>query len=74
MLFHERKQATVIQFWTTAPGAGAPLIRHFLQWARSRRAIKSIVFTVEGGADPRIVKLLKRMGLRQELPVMMETR
>lgn len=74
MLFHERRQATVIQFWTTVPGAGLPLIRDFLRWARSRRAIKSIVFTIEAGADPRIGKALKRLGLQQELPVWMETR
>lgn len=74
MVFHERKQATVLQFWTEAPGAGAPLMRQFLRWARARRAIKSIVFTLECGADPRIGKLMHRLGLRQELPVWMETR
>ena len=74
MMFHQRKQATVIQFWSTKPRAGLPLIVEFLKWARARRAIKSIVFTVEAGADPRIGKLLRRMGLRQELPVYMETR
>jgi len=73
-LFYEGKQASVVQFYTRMPGVGAPLIRAFLKWARGRSAIKSIVFTLEVRADPRIGKLLARMGLREELPVFMEIR
>lgn len=73
-MFYERKQASVIQFFTTEPGAGAPLIRVFLRWARSRPAIKLITFTLEVRADPRIGKLLRRMGLTEALPVYMEVR
>ncbi len=74
MAFYERKQASVVQFYTREPGAGLPLIREFLKWARSRRIIKMIVFTLEVQADPRIGKLLKRLGLSNELPVYMELR
>lgn len=74
MLFHERKQATVLQFWTEVPGCGLPVMRAFLRWARARPIIKSIVFTVEHGADPRIGRMLERLGLRMALPVYMETR
>lgn len=74
MMFYERKQANVVQFYTTAPNAGLPLIREFLKWSRSRRVIKLICFTLEVQADPRIGKLLKRMGLKEELPVFMEVR
>lgn len=74
-MFYERKQATVVQFYAKeAPGEGVKLIREFLRWARSRPAIKMIVFTLEGGADPRIGLMLKRMGLSTALPIYMETR
>ena len=72
MQFYERKQATVVQFYTRHPGAGIPLIRKFLKWARSRGAIKLIVFTLECRADPRIGSMLERMGLSVELPVYLE--
>ena len=74
MLFYERKQANVVQFYTTCPNAGLPLIREFLRWARSRRVIKMICFTLEIQADPRIGKLLSRLGLKSELPIFMELR
>lgn len=73
-MFYERQQANVVQFYTREPGAGLPLIRDFLRWARSRPAIKLIVFTLEVRADPRIGKLMKRLGLDAELPVWMEAR
>lgn len=74
MMFYERKQATVVQFYTRRNGAGIKLIREFLGWARGRRVIKMICFTLECNADPRIGKLLKRLGLNEALPVYMELR
>ena len=74
MMFHERKQASVVQFYTRSPNAGIPLIRKFLEWARGRKAIKCICFTLECNADPRIGKMLERLGLNKELPVYMEAR
>lgn len=74
LMFYERKQASVVQFYTTYPGAGIKLIREFLRWARSRRVIKMICFTLEVDADPRIGKMMKRLGLKEELPVWMELR
>ena len=44
-MFHDRKQANVIQFYSTKPGEGVKLLRHFLHWARGRRAIKVISTT-----------------------------
>lgn len=73
-MFYERSQASVVQFYTRVPGAGVPLLRAFLRWARSRRMVKLIVFTLEMGADPRIGTLLRRLGLTQQLPVWMEVR
>jgi len=74
MMFYERKQANVVQFYTTVPNAGLPLIREFLRWSRNRRVIKLICFTLESNADPRIGKLLRSLGLKEELPVWMELR
>lgn len=73
-LFYERNQFNICQFYTRVPGAGLPLLRQALRWARARPAIKIIVFTLEGDADPRIGKLLMRLGLREELPVWIEVR
>jgi hypothetical protein len=39
MMFYERRQATVIQFYCKEPGQGVQLLREFLKWARSRRVI-----------------------------------
>ena len=74
MLFYERKQASVLMYYCHEVGDGARLIREFLRWARSRRIIKMIEFTLEPGADPRIGKLLERMGLKTALPVHIELR
>lgn len=73
-MVYERNCATVVQFYTRVPGEGAKLIRQFLRWARSRPAIKLITFTIDYNADPRIGKLLERMGLCMALPVFIETR
>lgn len=75
-MLYERNQASVVQYFCKAPGEGIKLIRKFLEWARGRRSIKMIVFTLEGdeSADPRIGDMLVRMGLTGQLPVYIETR
>ena len=73
-MFYERKQCNVVQFWTRKSGAGAPLLRIFLKWARKRRIIKMILFTLECNVDPRVGKLLTRLGLKSELPIYVEHR
>jgi len=74
MTFYERNQATVVQFYATEPGTGLPLIRRFLEWARARRGIKMIQFTLEPNSDPRLPKMLERLGLKRDLPVYVEMR
>ena len=71
MAFYERNQASVVQFYCKDPGQGIKLIRELLSWAKGRPAIKMVCFTLECRADPRIGKLLKRLGLQNELPVYM---
>ncbi len=72
MTFYERRQASVVQFYSRAPGEGVKLLRKLLEWYRSRPGIKALVFTLEHGADPRIGLLLRRLGLKRVLPVYME--
>lgn len=69
MLFYERKQATVVQFFCKERGEGVKLLREFMKWCESRPAIKMTCFTLEYNADHRIGLLLNRLGLKQELPV-----
>lgn len=70
---YERMQATVVQFYTTVPGWGEKLIRHFLEWAEKPK-VKAVVFMLDGNADPRIIKLLERMGFTEQMPVMVKWR
>ena len=72
IMFYERKQATVVQFYCKAPGYGVKLLRQLLAWCQGRRIIRMVVFTLEVRADPRIGKLLRRLGLTSELPVYMK--
>jgi hypothetical protein len=71
MMCYERSQANVVQFYCKAPGYGVKLLRELLAWAKPRRIIKAVVFTLEHGVDPRIGKLLTRLGLTQQMPVYM---
>lgn len=75
MMFYERSQASVVMYYCRrAPGEGIALLREFLRWARARPVIKLIEFTLERHADPRIGKLLTRLGLRQVLPIYIQLR
>lgn len=73
-LVYERAQVNIVQFYTRIPGDGIALMREAVRWWRSRPALKVIVFTLDADADPRIGKLLARLGLKRELPVYMATR
>jgi len=72
MMFYERSQASVVQFFCKTPGYGVKLLREFLTWARCRSVIKMICFTLEARMDARVGKLLTRLGLKEELPVYIE--
>jgi hypothetical protein len=71
-LFFERQQATVVMCYCLIPGEGIKLLREFLRWARSRPIIKVISFTPEINSDPRIGKMLGRLGLRKFLTTYIE--
>ncbi len=63
--FH-KLQASVLLYYSRAPGAGLPLLREFAKWVKSRSAIKIAVFELEPGVDPRLVRFLKRLGFKRE--------
>jgi len=44
-----------------------------LEWAE-KPGIKAVVFMLEGNADPRIIKLLERMGFTEKMPVLVKWR
>lgn len=59
-------QCSVLLYYSRVPGAGMPLIRQFARWVQSRPAIKVAVLELEPGADPRLIKFLKRVGFDRE--------
>lgn len=64
----KRMQCNVLMFYTRTPGAGAAMIRDFTAWMKGRPVIKMAVFCLEPGMDPRIGKLLRRLGYTHEFP------
>jgi hypothetical protein len=64
LLFYERNQATVVQYYSKVPGEGIKLMREFLRWVEPRRGIKIVCFMVEVIQDPRTKKLLSRLGFK----------
>jgi hypothetical protein len=73
-MFYERRQATVVQFYSHLPGEGMNLLRKLKRWWQSRPGVKMIVFSLEHDADPRIGKILQRMGFFVALPVYLITK
>jgi hypothetical protein len=69
IMFYEKRQASVVQYYCTDPGQGIKLLREFMRWAEGRPVIKMICFTLEINSDPRIGDLLAKLGLAGELPV-----
>lgn len=56
-------QASLLINWVKVPGEGIKIIREFLRWAKDNPKIKLIAFSTDPDADPRLGKLLKRLGL-----------
>ena len=62
----ERQSCSVLLYYTRKPGRGIGLIREFARWVKSRPAIKMAIFELEPDADPRLVKLLVRLGFDRQ--------
>jgi hypothetical protein len=69
MMFYERRQASVLQFYCKKPGWGIKLLRDFGRWCEKRRVIKMVTFTLDGYTDKRVPILLERLGYQPDLPV-----
>ncbi len=69
IMCYDKSQATVVQYYCTEPGEGIKLIRELMRWVESRPVVKMVCFTLEINSDPRIAKILNRLGLKGELPV-----
>ena len=59
-------QASVVLFYGRAAGGVGLLFRKFATWAKSRGGIKVAVVEFEPGADPRILRLLTRLGFSRQ--------
>lgn len=59
-------QCSVLLYYTRQAGAGAALLREFARWVKSRSGIKVAVLELEPNTDPRLVKLLRRMGFDRQ--------
>lgn len=64
-LWAERKHGHIL-FWVgIRPMSGVALLRAFLSWVETRRAVRFVGFSPDADIDPRIEKLLKRFGFEQ---------
>lgn len=62
----DKLQCSVLLYYSRTPGAGAPLIREFAAWVKSRSGIKIAVIELEPSVDARLVKFFKRVGFGRE--------
>jgi hypothetical protein len=62
----EKLQCSVLLYYTRVPMAGVGLLRRFAEWVKSRAGIKLAIIELEPGADPRLVRYLKRLGFARE--------
>ena len=62
----QKLQCSVLLYYTRVAGAGLPLLRELAKWVKSRPAIKLAIIELEPGADPRLVKFLRRAGFARE--------
>lgn len=59
-------QASVLLYYARPPGGVALLLRRLSSWLKSRSGIKLCIAELEPKADPRLVKLLRRLGFARE--------
>lgn len=60
--FFERKQATVVMLFATAPGTGWHLVRQLFAWYRSDPMLRRLLWAFEFDADPRMMPIAERFG------------
>lgn len=60
--WYERQQCSMMLYFTRVPGEGVKLLREFGRWVKARPVIKIAVIEMEPDADPRLIKLISRIG------------
>jgi hypothetical protein len=61
-----RQQASVLLYYGRVTGSVVPLLVQFARWVKSRPVIRLAVFELEPGVDPRLVRLLTRLGFARQ--------
>ena len=61
----QRQNCAVLLWYSWIPGSGAAMLRKFRDWVKSRRAIKVAGFSPDVDLDPRIWKLVDRIGFKR---------
>lgn len=64
--WHERKVCSVLLHYAREPGAWVAMAREFYKWVSGRGGIRVAVIELEPESDPRMVRLLKRIGFDRE--------
>lgn len=64
--WHERRVCSVLLHYARMPGAWVQMARDFHRWVESRPVIRVAVMELEPESDPRMVRLLKRIGFGRE--------
>ena len=59
-------QASVILYYARKPGAGGLLLREFAKWVAGRPVIKVAVMEMEPGCDPRLLRVMRRLGFARQ--------
>jgi hypothetical protein len=68
IMFHERKQLSVVMYYCREPGGGGFLMRKLVRWWKTRPGYKMCVVSLEEGSDPRIGRILMKAGLNKQIP------
>ena len=74
MPHYERKQCQIVMLYCKIPGDGARLLREFMKWMKTKPMIRQVLYLAERGADPRIGKLIYRLGFKEALSMYVLTR
>lgn len=74
MAIYERKQASIVMFFSKKAGDGIKLFREFMKWVNSRIIIKSVIISMNVNLDNRIGKLFERFGFDYILPTYLYVR
>lgn len=60
------KACSVMLLYTRVPGESIKLLREFARWVKGRTGIKTCTFELEAEADPRLARLLNRLGFTRQ--------